>query len=275
MNRRIVIALGVAGLAVVAWPASGADRDVQIRSIDFETGVVELFNFGDVDENLSGWRFCTHDNDQFRQYSGSSGLNGVVIESRTSLFIHFNNDGPSGSDDIDRAELGGFFATPLDSDAYGMGLYINGDFGSGFAIADHLQWSIDGQDNSNADERSDEAEKGGAWTDQNQWIATTPDSLRILLADKTGRELHGPDDYIVVEPGGCRRDPEWLCDGDTDGDGQINPVDSGLVQAAFGSTDEADLCQYDLDCDGQINPVDSGIVQSLFGTCEEPRDACP
>ena len=75
--------------------------------------------------------------------------------------------------------------------------------------------------------------------------------------------------------GGCTRDPEWVCDGDTDGDGQVNPVDSGLVQAAFGSTDEGDLCQYDVDCDGQINPVDSGIVQSLFGTCEAPRDACP
>ncbi len=75
--------------------------------------------------------------------------------------------------------------------------------------------------------------------------------------------------------GGCTRDPEWQCDGDTDGDGQVNPVDSGLVQAAFGSTDESDLCQYDLDCDGQINPVDSGIVQSLFGTCDPPRDGCP
>ena len=31
------------------------------------------------------------------------------------------------------------------------------------------------------------------------------------------------------------------------------------------------LCQYDLDCDGQVNPVDAGIVQSLFGTCESPR----
>ncbi len=64
-------------------------------------------------------------------------------------------------------------------------------------------------------------------------------------------------------------------DGDVDGDGQVNPVDFGLVQAAFGSTDEQDLCSYDLDCDGQINPVDSGIVQSLFGTCEEPREVCP
>jgi hypothetical protein len=73
---------------------------------------------------------------------------------------------------------------------------------------------------------------------------------------------------------GCIRDPAWQCDGDVDGDGQVNPVDSGLIQAAFGSTDGGDLCQYDMDCDGQINPVDSGIVQSLFGTCEPVRDVC-
>ena len=73
----------------------------------------------------------------------------------------------------------------------------------------------------------------------------------------------------------CVRDPAWPCDGDVDGNGSVNPADSGIVQAHFGSTDEADLCQYDIDCDGQINPVDSGIVQSLFGTCNAPRAACP
>ena len=80
---------------------------------------------------------------------------------------------------------------------------------------------------------------------------------------------------VPASGGGCTRDPEWICDGDVDGDGQVNPVDSGLVQAAFGSTDQTDLCQYDVDCDGQINPVDSGIVQSLFGTCNAPRSVCP
>ena len=59
------------------------------------------------------------------------------------------------------------------------------------------------------------------------------------------------------------------------GRAKIRPVGAGLVQAAFGSTDEQDLCNFDIDGDGQINPVDSGIVQSLFGTCEEPRDVCP
>ena len=72
----------------------------------------------------------------------------------------------------------------------------------------------------------------------------------------------------------CRRDPAWVCDGDVDGDGQVNPVDAGLVAAAFGSIRERDLCSYDVDCDGQINPVDAGIVQSLFGVCNAPRSTC-
>jgi len=75
--------------------------------------------------------------------------------------------------------------------------------------------------------------------------------------------------------GCCVRFPQWICDGDVDGDGQVNPVDSGIVQAHFGSQEGLALCNYDVDCDGQINPVDSGIVQSLFGTCEEPRSVCP
>jgi hypothetical protein len=89
-------------------------------------------------------------------------------------------------------------------------------------------------------------------------------------------EAHGCGDFDPPcgDLGGCLRNPAWVCDGDTDGDGQVNPVDSGLVQAAFGSLDEQDVCNYDVDCDGQINPVDSGIVQSLFGTCEPPRDVC-
>jgi hypothetical protein len=76
----------------------------------------------------------------------------------------------------------------------------------------------------------------------------------------------------------CSRDPAWVCDGDVDGDGTVNPMDYGLVQGAFcveGDCDPNDLCQYDLDCNGAINPVDAGIVQSLFGVCEEPRDVCP
>jgi hypothetical protein len=55
----------------------------------------------------------------------------------------------------------------------------------------------------------------------------------------------------------------------------VDPVESGLAQAAFGSIDEQDLCNYDMDCDDQIYPVDVGIVQLLFGTHEAPLAACP
>jgi hypothetical protein len=141
---------------------------------------------------------------------------------------------------------------------------------------------------------------GGSWTlvednepDPSGWVeasfvvadfvAPTADvRLRFSVADDPNNSFceAGVDAFLIVETlcgegGGCVREPAWLCDGDVDGDAQVNPVDSGLVQAAFGSGDDQDLCNYDLDCDGQINPVDSGIVQSLFGTCEPVREVCP
>jgi hypothetical protein len=77
--------------------------------------------------------------------------------------------------------------------------------------------------------------------------------------------------------GGCARNPEWVCDGDVDGNGVVNPVDYGLVQSNFcqhGQCDEQDLCQYDLDCNGVINPFDAGLLQALFGMCDPPRPPC-
>ena len=65
------------------------------------------------------------------------------------------------------------------------------------------------------------------------------------------------------------------CRGDVDGCGSVDPVDSGLCQAAYGSERVDDLCKCDMDCDGQINPVDTGIIQSLFGTCVPQEPDCP
>jgi hypothetical protein len=83
--------------------------------------------------------------------------------------------------------------------------------------------------------------------------------------------------FWVQRPQGCVRDPAWVCDGDVDGNGQVNPVDLGLLQSRFCApaecTDE-DLCRFDMDCNGAINPVDAGIVQALFGTCDDPRAVC-
>lgn len=200
--RSILLAFTAFAWLALALPASAAPRDVQIVNIDFETQVIELFNFGTELEDLSGWRFCTHDDSVVRRYSSNIGLNGVSIAAGESLFIHLLSDSGGAPNTVDRP--GGFFAEPVTAGAYGIQIYFPPvSFGNGASIADHLQWSIGGVDDTSADDRSDEAEAGGVWTDQSEWAVTSADSTSIMLvAAANGEILHGPDDYQAVpEPG--------------------------------------------------------------------------
>jgi hypothetical protein len=186
-------------LAVVCVDfAFSAPRDVQMRSVQLETGVVELFNFGAADEPLDGFRFCTHSAQGTRRYTSSSGFNGVTIEAGSSLFIYTMNDSPGGPDDLNLSQVGTFIG-PLNTGPYAIGLYSPpADFGTPEHVADHIQWNIDGADNSTADERTDEARRGGIWTDEEAWIATTADTATIVLTDDNGGTLHGPENYEVM-----------------------------------------------------------------------------
>ncbi len=136
--------------ALATGSVMAGERDVQIRSINVGTGVVQLFNFGDADMALDAWQFCTHDEATSRNYSAPGGFAGRTIEAGSSLFVHYNNDSPGGPDHINIDQLGGFFSEPLDAGPYGMQIYFPIDgfvcFENGDQIADHLQWSIDGQD---------------------------------------------------------------------------------------------------------------------------------
>ena len=143
-----------------------APRDIQFRSVNFETSVIELYNFGEDTENLDGWRFCSHDENQVRRYSSNTGLNNISLAAGESLFIHYLNDAPANTENAINISGRGSFATTLDSGAYGIQIYFTPvSFGNGNRIADHLQWSIDGVDNTSADDRSDEAQAGGVWED--------------------------------------------------------------------------------------------------------------
>lgn len=69
---------------------------------------------------------------------------------------------------------------------------------------------------------------------------------------------------------------EWSCRDfgciwDLDKDGQVNPVDVGMVQSCYGQDlDEHPECRpADIDGDCQVNPFDAGIVSSMYGECEE------
>ena len=153
-------------LSILPTYSLAAPRDVQMRAFDFATSTLELTNFGASSEPLDSWRFCSHDEDQVRRYSATSGLNGVSIPAGGSVFIHFPNDAPGGDPTRINVSTLGAFAVPFDSGAYGIQLYFPPvSFGNGNTIADHAQWSIDGIDNVSADERSDEAEFGGVWVE--------------------------------------------------------------------------------------------------------------
>ncbi len=200
MSMRETFVLALLSIVLFVASTTAAERDIQIRSIDLQNAVIELFNFGTTDESLDRWQFCTQDDNQTRVYSSFSGLNGVTIEAGTSFFIHFNNDAPGGPDSRNASQVGRF-AGPLDTGPYGMSLYFPPvSFSNGNRIADHLQWSEGGVDNDRADERSDEAQAGGVWTDQSAWIATDADTIRIRLVDESGKALHGPDDYEAIGP---------------------------------------------------------------------------
>jgi len=198
-----------AGLTALAGPAVGAQRDVQFWSVNFETRVLELHNCGSGDIDLSNWRFCSHDDNQIRQYTAENGLDGVTIEAGTSVFIHFNNDSPGGADHLNVSSLGGLIAAPLDAnDAYAIAIFFPdadgnislADFARTDIMGDHVQWSTGGVSDPIADERSQQAVNAGLWTAANAWISTTLDTLSIELTDTTCGLLHGPANYQVNEP---------------------------------------------------------------------------
>jgi len=231
-----------------------APRDVQIRSINIADGLIELHNFGGETEMLDGWRFCSHDQQQIRVYTNGSGLNGRQLSPGDSLFVHLTNDAPDETGHINASVLGAgiAFAGVLDTGPYGLQLFFPPTiFENGNQIADHLQWSVAGQDNGIADERSDEAEAGNVWTDQSAWISTAQETFYILLTDATGAELHGPSDYLTFIPG------------DANGDGAVDLDDFSLLKTNFGTS--GDITQGDLNVDGSIDLSDFNQLKINFG----------
>ncbi|MEL6498139.1 MAG: GC-type dockerin domain-anchored protein [Planctomycetota bacterium] len=198
------LAAGGATSAELLRGSQNADpRGVQVRSVNFDTGVIELFNFDGADADLSGWRFCSHDFDQARRYTAPGGLDGSVIESDTSFFIHFNNDAPAADPDrVNRTDLGNF-AGPLDQDAYALQLFFpdtngNVSFGSSALIADHIQWNIDGSGVGSAETRTAQAVGQSLWSANGDFIATEIDSDAVVLTEFSGDIVGSPEEYAVL-----------------------------------------------------------------------------
>jgi len=72
--------------------------------------------------------------------------------------------------------------------------------------------------------------------------------------------LYGTRDYLLS-----------VTAADLDGDGTVDPLDSGYVQARFGcpvGTGNRDCDLADANADGVVDPLDVGYVLSRFGLCE-------
>lgn len=176
-------------------------RTVQIRSVDFTTGVLEFYNFGTVDVSLSKWTMCTSNQFAVGGYSATNGFTGKTIEAGTSFYLHYNDDCPGGPDCLNITDTGGWYATPLSPAAYGIGLYYSpGGFQNGFGQADYVQWNYDGAVNFHANFRAEEAVDGGTWTSVNGFASTTMNTTRLDLSDLSGAILHGPEDYSAFVP---------------------------------------------------------------------------
>lgn len=259
--RKLILFMNVSMVALFATTQvygqfATPQRMVQFRTIDVATGVAELTNFGTNDQSLAGWRFCTHDESEVRRYSATGGLSGQVLAPGESLFIHFNNDA-LGPNAINISAIGGSFALPLDdSGAYGIQIYFQTPFGIGANIADHLQFSEFGLDDTSADDRSDEAEIGGVWVDQDDWISILPGTTTITLNESASAgELNSSADYEVEFN---------FIQGDIDGNDTVNLLDIQPFVDLI--NDGAYNPAGDFNFDGSVNLLDVGpFIDVLSG----------
>ena len=229
------------------------ERQIQIRTIDLDNQTIEVHNFGTTDQALNGWRFCTHNESVERRYSSTTGFNGVVLAAGESLFIMYNNDA-SAANEINISSLGSF-ATPMDAEgAYAIQLYFQTPFGAGANIADHLQFSLNGDDDSRADARSSIAQ-GIVWSDQNAWISVSESTTLISLVDGAeNSEINGPDDFNITD----QTAPGLV--GDFNNDGVVDVDDIDAYTGNIGLAATGDLTELDLDEDGAITLADHSLL---------------
>lgn len=235
-----------------ATAALAAPRDVQFRSVDLAAGVIELHNFGTATEDLTGWRFCSHDASVVRRYSAAGGLTGVSLAPGESIYVHFNNDADD-PDEINVSAIGGAFA-PINTTAYAIQIYFPPvQFGNGGQIADAIQWTANGAPDLVADERTDEAVAGGVWGAVDDFIALNGGSA-IRLMDLTGAELQTSASYMVL--------PALQ---DCDGNGRddfFEVLDGTLDPCSAGSA-----CTGDLTGDGTVGSADLAALVAAWGAC--------
>ena len=138
-----------------------------------------------------------------------------------------------------------------------------------------MNWDVSDETGEQARVR-DEAEVSGVNPEAQSTVEsddvepTSEVKVRFVVADNPNDSVTdaGIDDF-QVDVLFC--DDEEPCEGDANGDGVVNPLDSGFVLARFGcpvGTGDPGCDAADQNGDGEVNPLDSGFVLARFGPCE-------
>ncbi len=107
-------------------------------------------------------------------------------------------------------------------------------------------------------------------TGQDQGAIAAPGNGFMSLAGANGVWSAGANggNTAMIVSGNPVSEP---CEGDANGDGTVDPLDTGFVLARFGcpvNTGDPDCDTADQNAEGEVNPLDAGFVLSRFGPCD-------
>ena len=97
---------------------------------------------------------------------------------------------------------------------------------------------------------------GGVWS---RLTGSPAEFLDTTICDNEPDEIYG----AFLDLGG---NDLCLCLGDLNGDGQVGPIDLGILLGSFGPC-SGETCPADLDLDGRVDAPDLGLILGAWGVC--------
>lgn len=216
----------LSALALLGSAALAAPRDIQIIEVNFATGVVTIQNLSFANQSISGFRFCTADDDQTLQYTSSTGLSGLSLDPFDDFRIYWNDDAPvTDPNGRNISDLGGLSAQPMDRGPWGLALYMQSPFGIPANMVDYVQWtdSLMNPAILTADSRAPTATAALLWSAIPDFVVIDPAAESLILTDLANNTAHSPADY----------DFEFRL-GDVNGDGLVGSADLALLLGSWG-----------------------------------------
>jgi len=246
----ILCSLVLALCPSIAW---SAPQDVLILNFFARDNELLLFNRNSEPTNLDGWRFMTSNDTATGITTDQHGFEGIVLPPFSTFIIQLDNDADI-SHGLNAQDLGAI--ADHQSDAFAITLFFpdaKGEvsFLDETQIADHMQWSLNGNHHQSVEGHSQLAVDGGLWTEHDDWIDVREHTYLLDFIGDSTQRLHGPDDYDILI---------LFCLIDMNHDGNTDFFDVSLFLTALAQEDLA----ADINHDGEFNFFDVSQFLNLF-----------